>query len=221
MFGVSRDFSIVIIMNKLQQVFWELFVKNCEIDGEDMSDEDLATVKNMDKNKLLKVMKNFVEKLLDFKEKVKTLEVKELVERSQKFESVIMKLENDVRAHIGMHYRLKVEIDSYKSAIEEMGKELNGNHGEIKRLRQKISLQDKIIEKFKEKFEGKKKTQSRIKIEIDPDSKAKTPARVLTERSRSSSRLTKIFGIDKSKPRLNHMRCKSDLAKTLRVRIPV
>lgn len=208
-------------MNKLQQVFWELFVKNCEIDGEDISDEDLTTVQNMDKSKLLKVFKNFVEKLLDFKDKVKTLDVKELVDRSQKFESIITKLENDIRAHIGMHYRLKVEIDSYKSAIEDMGKELNGNESEVKRLRQKISLQDKIIEKFKEKFEGKKKTQSRIKIEIDPDNRVKTPAKVLTERSRSSSGLGKIIGIDKSKSRLAHMRCKSDLAKTLRVRIPV
>jgi DNA repair exonuclease SbcCD ATPase subunit len=207
-------------MTKLQKLFWEVFVKDCKINDEEVNSEDWEKIKKLDNSHLHSALKNFINNLLNFKEKVRNSEVKELAERLQQFETIIMKLEVDNRAHIAKHFQLRLDIETYKNTIEDLAKELQTSKQEVKKLKEKLSNQEKFLEKVKEKIEQKKKMTSSRKLLLETEIDVKHKSKSITERSKSSTNLVKVPVIlSSSKSRLSRGRSHSSLSKPLKVQI--
>ena len=209
-----------LIMSKLQKLFWEVFVKDCEINDEKVDSADWEKIRKLDNSHLCKALKNFIKNLLDFKDKVKNSESKELAERIQQFESIITKQESDIRAHIAKHYQLRLEIESYKNIIEDLTKDLQSSRQEAKKLREKINLQEKFFERIKSKIELKKKSSTSRKLHLETEIDGKSKSRSMTDRSKSSSGLIKIPKfLSTSKSRISRGRSQSSLPKPLKLNI--
>ena len=220
-------------MDRIHKLFWDCHIKNCEIEKEEISEEDLETIKVMDRDKIYKNFRTFIYSLLDFKNQVKNSEASELARRNSEFESIITKLESDGRAHIAKHYQLRLEIETYKNTIEELNQEINNEKNENKSLKLKISQQEKIIEQYKNRLEPKRvSSDARKKLNlIDVDQlgnnakSSRHSTKVLTDRAKAaygnSQPTKKILSISRSlKSRIVHNRCKSEIANSLKIIIP-
>ena len=225
-------------MDRFHKLFWECYVKNCEIDKEEINEADLEAIKEMDREKLYKHFRLFIGGLLEFKNQVKNLEATELAQRNMQFESMITKLEGDIRAHIAKHYQLRLEIETHKNTIDELNSVINTEKNENKDLKFKVLQQEKIIEQYKCKLEPKRtSTDSRKKINyIDIEilsqlnnakssKSSKNSTKILTDRAKllpgPIQPVKKLLGASRSlKTRVGHIRCKSEFTKSLKILIP-
>lgn len=219
-------------MDRFHKLFWEVYSRNCEIENLHLSKEDLESIKKLDRDKLYKTFRNLINSLLDFKFKAKTSDLKELIDKNNQFESIIMKLEADGRSHIAKHYQLRLEIESQKNTIDELNAEILNGKTEIKQLKMKILQMDKAMEICKGRVDqGRKSTENkRDKFQIDLESLAqvdhlksvKNTVRVLSDRNKPAGvNARNMMVMSRShKNRMNHIRCKSELTKSLKIIIP-
>ena len=78
----------------------------------------------------------------------------------QDYEAMLVKYEQDIRGHIKVEHQLKLYSDSLQSNIEELEKEKKSGFNkdnkqyqdEIKKLKNEIKSQQKIIKSYEEKF---------------------------------------------------------------------
>lgn len=214
-------------MDRLQQLFWDAYQKNCEIDKIQPQTEDLENLKRMNREKLYKNLKIFINSLLDFKKKLKNSDAEELVQRSNKFENIIKKLEADVRAHIARQYQLRIEIESQKNTIDELNNQLSADKQEIKQLKMKIVQQGKLLDHSRT-VDGKRKGLDGKGFLIDLETitaehnkSIKGMNKMLTDRNLSKGQgIRNILAQSKSQREISHIRSKSEIAKHLHIVIP-
>ena len=84
----------------LREVFRRAYLRNCEIEGEELSESDKQTLEDLDSLEILENFKDLVESLLSLKHDTKHSDKGELVSRCEQFEAMLQKLEADVRTHI-------------------------------------------------------------------------------------------------------------------------
>lgn len=222
-------------MDRFHKLFWECYSRNCEIEKEEINSDDYESIKKMDREKLYKHFRIFIGGLLEFKNQVKNSESTELVQRNMQFESIITKLEADIRSHIAKHYQLRLEIESQKNTIEELNTVITSHMGEIRDLRLRVLQQERIIDQFKQKYEGKRNSAEPVKknffldldlvTQNDNLKSSKNNTKILTDRSKgiptNIQQQKKFLASSKSyKSRIGHTRCKSEFTKSLKILIP-
>ena len=219
-------------MDRIHKLFWEVYSRNCEIENMELTKDDLESIRKFDREKLYKTFRNLIHNLLDFKSKAKSTEIKELIDKNRQFESMITKLEADSRSHIAKHYQLRLEIESQKNTIEEMNNEVLCGRSEIKQLKMKILQLDRALEIYKGRVDlGRKSTENkRDKIQIDLESLAqvdhlksvKSGIKILSDKNKVGSGNARNMMVSSRslKNRMNHIRCKSELTKSLKIMIP-
>ena len=91
------DSSFKDVDSGLKQLFSYAYKTNAEIEDEPLSTEDNETLADLDLLEVLENFKDLVDDFLSNKRELKNSQKAELVERNGKFESMIQKLEGDVR----------------------------------------------------------------------------------------------------------------------------
>jgi predicted RNase H-like nuclease (RuvC/YqgF family) len=214
-------------MDRLQQLFWEVYQKNCEIDNFEPEADDLENLKKMSREKLYKNLKSFINSLLDFKKKFKSSDMEELLQRSTKFENIIKKNEADIRTHIARQYQLRIEIESQKNTIDELNVQINAEKQEIKLLKLKASQQAKLFEQFRgndckrKQFDGKG-FLAELESLADQSKSAKGLNKLLNDRNLNKGHnIRSILAPSKSQREIpSHLRSKSEVSKNLNIVIP-
>jgi hypothetical protein len=79
-------------------------IRNCEIDDDEVTKEELDTLKELDNLEVFENMKELVTDLLSFKNEAKKEDKFELIQRCDQFENMLQKLEAEVRNHIRVSY---------------------------------------------------------------------------------------------------------------------
>lgn len=92
------------ILSKYKEAFSSYFIRNCEIDDDDVTNEELDTLKELDNLEVFENMQELVTDLLSFKNEAKKEDKFELIQRCEQFENMLQKLEGEVRNHIRVSY---------------------------------------------------------------------------------------------------------------------
>lgn len=160
----------------LLEIFKEAFVTNCHIDDSSVTSEELSTLEDLDKQEILENLQELLSKLLKCKQEFKESDRAELADRTGQFESIIQKLEGDIRSHISIEHQLKLHLEntqgkvdeiekSYKNALETikmLGCKANKeNHREDSKENLKRDYENKL-NKLKE--DSKRKDQRMLKL---------------------------------------------------------
>lgn len=104
----------------LRELFRRAYFKNCEIEGEELSPGDKITLEDLDSIEILENFKDLIENLLSAKQDLKHTDRAELVSRCEQFETMLQKLEADVRTHIRIEQQLKLHADATEAKLEEL-----------------------------------------------------------------------------------------------------
>lgn len=155
-------------------LFSKFFIENCQIDQEDITEEETKALNELDANEVFENFSDLVTQLLKFKKQCLSSDQAELIKKCNSFESLIQKLENDVRTHIGVEHQLKIILENFQSKIQNLEKT---NHD----LNQKIFELETMI----------KKTRSSKSIE--PEEKFKDRVKGLHKRVRSDASDAKLL----------------------------
>lgn len=137
----------------LKQLFSHAFVMNCKLDEEIVTEEESNDLKELSGCEVLENLKGIVVELLKFKKDFKDSETVELVRKSEKFETMLQKLEAEVRNHIRIENQLKLHIENNQYRIDELQKV----EVEDKQVKKK-TIRTSDIEKLKKDFDEKVKT---------------------------------------------------------------
>ena len=104
----------------LKDVFQSVYRANCEIEGEEITSEDEQTLNDLDSIEILENLKDLTQDLLNCKRDFRQTDKSELESRCQQFESMLQKLEADVRVHIRIEQQLKLHIEAAQSRIDDL-----------------------------------------------------------------------------------------------------
>ena len=104
----------------LRELFKKAYFRNCEIEGEELSEGDRLTLEDLDSIEILENLKDLLENLLSSKQDLKHTDRADLVSRCEQFESMLQKLEADVRMHIRVEQQLKLHADATEAKLEEL-----------------------------------------------------------------------------------------------------
>ncbi len=104
----------------LRELFKKAYFRNCEIEGEQLTEGDRETLEDLDSIEILENLKDLLENLLSAKQDLKHTDRAELVSRCEQFESMLQKLEADVRMHIRVEQQLKLHADATEAKLEEL-----------------------------------------------------------------------------------------------------
>jgi len=176
----------------LKDLFTYSFIANCTLDDESMTSEESKTLEELNPAEILENFKDLILNLLRFKKEYKSSDKAELAQRNEQFESLLQKLEAEVRNHIRVEHQLKLHIESNQNKIEDLerfkteaqeklslyedGKNTGGSKGEknvqkveAECLKLKLLLEDKVLEceKLKKELENKGKKQEKSSSSID------------------------------------------------------
>lgn len=146
----------------LHELFKYAFTTNCNLDDESVTGEEAKTLEELDSSETLENFKDLVLNLLKFKKEYKESDKGELAHRSEQFETLLQKMEAEVRNHIRIEHQLKLHIENHQNRIEELErleaydknliKELEGKGGEKKLVR------NNEVEKVRKEMEEKVKS---------------------------------------------------------------
>ena len=84
----------------LRDLFRRAYLSNCDLESEQLSEADRATIEDLDTIEILENFKDLVESLLSCKRDFMKTDKSEIVSRCEQFESMLQKLEAEVRTHI-------------------------------------------------------------------------------------------------------------------------
>mmetsp|Transcript_3172 Transcript_3172/g.6559 ORF Transcript_3172/g.6559 Transcript_3172/m.6559 type:complete len:288 (-) Transcript_3172:28-891(-) len=133
----------------LKDLFKEAYIVNCQLEKDPPTDEDLATLEDLDAEEIIENLKNLLTELLDFKRELKSSDKAELYTRSEQFENMLQKLEGDIRTHIRLEHQLKLHIDSLNAKQIEMQKSKENSEKSVDELRQLMAHKDSEILRLK------------------------------------------------------------------------
>ena len=162
----------------LLELFKYAFTTNCALDDESITMEESKSLEELDPSETLENFKDLVLTLLKFKKDFKSLDSAELVQRSEQFETLLQKMEAEVRTHIRVQHQLKLHIDNNQQRIDDLEKIESNDKMVIKELESKCKKNGKIgeTEKLKREMEEKvknlmevvdKKEKSLKKVEVE------------------------------------------------------
>lgn len=151
--------SFVDFERLLKDFFKEIFVEKCLLDDISMTSEEESSIDDLTIPEVLTNLKEIFMELVNFKKDYLTQDKSELLQRNEKFESMLQKLEAEVRNHIRVEHQLKLHIETNQSQAEEL--ELQNN----KLLSQIKELNDKSRNLGKNAFDRKDSKDHNDKVE--------------------------------------------------------
>lgn len=116
----------------------EIFVEKCFLEDCSMTSEEERSIQDLNINEVLENLKEIFKELMQFKKDYLSQDKSELLQRSEKFESMLQKLEAEVRKHIRVEHQLKLHIETNQSQAEELEQQNNKLLSQIKDLNDKI-----------------------------------------------------------------------------------
>jgi DNA repair exonuclease SbcCD ATPase subunit len=141
----------------LHDLFKYAFKQNCDLDGESITSEESKTLEELDSSETLENFKDLVLSLLKFKKEFKTSDKAELAQRSDQLESLLQKLEAEVRTHIRVQHQLKLHIENTQQRIDDLEKTETNDKQLIRSLEEKFSKKQPDQEKIRKEFDEKLK----------------------------------------------------------------
>lgn len=114
--------SIYDVIKGFHDLFKFVFVSNCELDEESVTEEERKTLEELDGVEVLENLRDIVTELLNLKREMKKSDEAELLKRTKQLETLLQKLEGEVRNHISVEHQLKLHIDSLQSRLDELEK---------------------------------------------------------------------------------------------------
>ncbi|OMJ87130.1 hypothetical protein SteCoe_11204 [Stentor coeruleus] len=133
-----------ILSKQLRELFKEVFIENCSIEESSMTIEESNTIEEIDDSEVLENLKDIITNLLSFKRDFKNADSAELVKKTSQFESMLQKLEAEVRRHISVEHQLKLHIETNQTHTEDLENENYKHLNEIKDLQEKVKSFAKI-----------------------------------------------------------------------------
>jgi hypothetical protein len=97
---MSEEIDLDEVSNHFHELFKFAFITNSQIDDESVTPEEIKTLEELDPLEVLENLKDLLVDLLNFKRDNRISDTAELNKRSKQFESMIQKLEGEVRNHI-------------------------------------------------------------------------------------------------------------------------
>lgn len=140
----------------IRSLFLEVFSLNCKLEDSEITKEEQQAINSIDIFEVLENFKEVVMSLLVFKQEFIKTEKAELVNRSEKFETLLQKLEAEVRNHIRTEHQLKLHIETNQSLSEDLELQNSKHLNEIKSLQERLkrSQSSKREKELLEKIEN-------------------------------------------------------------------
>ena len=164
----------------LKDLFTYSFIANCTLDDESMTSEESKTLEELNPAEILENFKDLILNLLRFKKEYKSSDKAELAQRNEQFESLLQKLEAEVRNHIRVEHQLKLHIENHQQRIDDLEKLGSNDKTLIKELEEKcggkktgkVNEVERVKKDFEDKIKGlletiDKKDKSLHKIEFE------------------------------------------------------
>lgn len=100
--NVTKMTEVVIkdLETGLRDLFRKSYLSNCEIECEELTEADRSTLEDLDCLEILENFKDLVNSLLSCKRDFKQTDKSDIVSRCEQFETMLQKLEAEVRTHI-------------------------------------------------------------------------------------------------------------------------
>ena len=202
----------------LRSLFHRAYLANLEFEGTELSEEDLETLEDLNALEVLENFKDLVETLLACKRDFKLSDKSEIAGRCEQFESMLQKLESEVRNHIRVEQQLKLHSDTLQAKLDEMEKEgapeAVKSRGEHLR-RQSMSTIGLAKNDKVEMSHRRVSSMERESAELKGDSKAQRLIDTAEQKHRAITRLEKEcasvrFELDKRMLELDRLRQEYD-----------
>jgi len=84
----------------LRDLFHKAYLSNCELEDEELTEADRSTLEDLDCLEILENFKDLVNSLLSCKRDFKQTDKSDIASRCEQFETMLQKLEAEVRNHI-------------------------------------------------------------------------------------------------------------------------
>ena len=131
----------------LKAVFRMMYLANCEIEGEEVTSEDQQTLDDLDSIETLENLKDLSQDLLNCKRDFRLTDKSELETRCQQFETMLQKLEADVRVHIRVEQQLKLHVEAAQARIEELQSGVGVRR--VQELEDRLKTMEKELEAYR------------------------------------------------------------------------
>ena len=92
--------------SQLYEVFRYIFVQNCKIDDQSMTEEEARTLEELDAMEVLDNFRTLGLNLLNFKQEHKSTDKAELLKRLEKSEDVLKGLEQEIKGYVKSEQKL-------------------------------------------------------------------------------------------------------------------
>lgn len=126
------------IKKLLKDFFREVFIEKCNLEETSMTVEEEESMNELDCYDIIGNLKDIFTDLLSFKKESIKLDKSELIQRSEQFESMLQKLEAEVRNHIRVEHQLKLHIEDTQVQTEELEIKNNNYLSQIRELNEKM-----------------------------------------------------------------------------------
>jgi hypothetical protein len=146
------------VVKLLQEFFRDMFAEKCAAENLSVTSEEQDSISELTVPEVLENLKQIFQELVYFKKECLQQDKSELVQRNEKFEAMLQKLEAEVRNHIRVEHQLKLHIENNQSEHEELE---NMNQ---KLLQQIKELSEKGKSSVKCAFERKESSEFLDKI---------------------------------------------------------
>ena len=153
---------------------------NASIEENSPSTDDSKSLDNLDFEDVQERLKDLVNNLISFKTQHKHNDKAELVLRNEQFDSLLRKIEAEVRSHVTAEHQLRLHIENYEKEIRDLELAGKTDKKNLKRLEGKFigkkTLKCTEAEKVRKEMEEKmlelaevekKKEKSLHKIEFE------------------------------------------------------
>ncbi|OMJ85140.1 hypothetical protein SteCoe_13606 [Stentor coeruleus] len=122
----------------IKEFLKEIFLEKCNLEDCSMTSEEEQSIQDLTINEVIENLREIFKELMQFKKEYLSQDKSELLQRSEKFESMLQKLEAEVRNHIRVEHQLKLHIETNQSQAEELEQQNNKLLSQIKELNDKI-----------------------------------------------------------------------------------
>ena len=147
----TEDLDLSELESGLFSLFKHVFMSNCHLDGASITEEEQKTLEELDSLEVLENFKDVALQLLKFKQDHIDSDTAELTEKCEKFESMLQKLESEVRNHISVEHQLRLHVENTQTKLEQAEAEATKAAARVKELEQRLDasavLKSKNFEK--------------------------------------------------------------------------
>lgn len=155
------DFDLCNVEKGLEGLFRYAYGMNAGLEDSSGTTDDSKSLENLDLNDVQDSLKDLVLDLLSFKSQYKSTDKAELVLRTEQFETLLQKLETELRNHITVENQLKMHIEHHENQIEELEKAEVTDKKTIRKLEGKFGV--KKLTKNAEAEKVRKEMEEKIR----------------------------------------------------------